>query len=390
MGTAASPPASSTGPRRPLPALRVATLEGVEPPPRQWFVPDWIPDRVVTLLSGDGGTGKSLLGMQLATCGAAGMPFLGIDVAPRRVLYLAAEDDQDELHRRQIDLNAALGITMSDLEDRLWWCTLAGDETLLALPDERTKRIKATQTYECLREFCLQEEIQLVIVDTVADTFGGLEIDRQQVTKYVRLFEDIARITNGAAVLIAHPSNAGLRDGTGISGSSAWRNAVRSVLFLRRPETEDDAFPVNNDERVLERLKCNFAPARTSIKLLYGLGAFSLVGPPLGARAAASPMLNELRVMGSIRAALNVGVMPSSSKHSEQYYPKVLRRFEQVQGLTVRQVEAAAESMLARGELRVAHVGTGKNRRLVLVPAEHPPLPDERDLATGLKKGGSS
>lgn len=390
MGTAASAPLEATGSRRPWPALCVATLEGVEPPPRQWFVPEWIPDRVVTLLSGDGGTGKSLLGMQLATCGAAGLPFLGIDIAPRRVLYLAAEDDQDELHRRQIDLNAALGITMLDLDDRLWWKTLSGDETLLALPDERTKRLRPTQTYEGLLEFCVEEKIQLVIVDTVADTFGGLEIDRQQVTKYVRLFEEIARKTNGAAVLIAHPSNAGLRDGTGISGSSAWRNAVRSVLFLRRPEAEDDAFPVNNDERVLERLKCNFAPANASVKLLYGLGAFSLAGPPLGARAAASPMLTEMRVLGAIRASLKNGVFPSPSKHSEQYYPKVLRRYEQVQGLTVRQVEAAVETMLARGELRWAHVGTGKNKRLVLLPADHPPLPDERDPATGLKTGGSS
>ncbi|MCA3487246.1 MAG: AAA family ATPase, partial [Rhodobacter sp.] len=35
-------------------------------PPRHWHVDDLVPGGTVTLLSGDGGTGKSLLAMQLA------------------------------------------------------------------------------------------------------------------------------------------------------------------------------------------------------------------------------------------------------------------------------------------------------------------------------------
>ena len=42
-------------------------LEGKTIPPRRWIVPDWVPVGVTTLLYGDGGLGKSLLAMQLAT-----------------------------------------------------------------------------------------------------------------------------------------------------------------------------------------------------------------------------------------------------------------------------------------------------------------------------------
>jgi AAA domain-containing protein len=46
--------------------INPAEWEGLPVPPRKWIVPDYIPDATVTMLAGDGGTGKSLLAMQLA------------------------------------------------------------------------------------------------------------------------------------------------------------------------------------------------------------------------------------------------------------------------------------------------------------------------------------
>jgi RecA-family ATPase len=59
-----------------------------------------VPDRTVTLLYGDGGTGKSLLALQLAAATALGVKWIGLQPAHGPVLYLSAEDDLDELHRR--------------------------------------------------------------------------------------------------------------------------------------------------------------------------------------------------------------------------------------------------------------------------------------------------
>lgn len=377
--------------RPPWPVIYPASLQGQPIPPRLWCVPDWVPDKVVTLLSGDGGTGKSLLAMQLATCAAMGVPFLGMDLAPRKVLYLAAEDDAEELHRRQSDICEALDIELGDLEDRLVWRVLSGEETLLAEPDPKTKRMGATPTYTNLHAFCIAEGIQLLIVDTCADTFGGLEIDRQQVTRYVRLLEDIARKTCGAVVLIAHPSVAGLKDGTGISGNTAWRNAVRSVIYLSRDDDEESFGPTTRDRRILERKKGNFAPPDARLELRYDRGFFMLDSAPPDAEPLFNSLYGEVKIMNALKEILRNGMRPSPSKNSPAHWaPKLLKAHPQTQGFTLQQLERALNQMLGKGELRLAVIGSGNGRREVIVPADWPPLPDERDPITGQKKDPKS
>lgn len=51
-----------------------------DPAPREWLVPDLIPSGTVTLLGGDGGTGKSLLALQLAVSVATDSAWLGLGV----------------------------------------------------------------------------------------------------------------------------------------------------------------------------------------------------------------------------------------------------------------------------------------------------------------------
>lgn len=69
-----------------------ADLEGVPVPEREWLVPDLIPARNVTLLYGDGGTGKSLLALQLAVAVALGRSWLGLPVKAGNALFPSAED----------------------------------------------------------------------------------------------------------------------------------------------------------------------------------------------------------------------------------------------------------------------------------------------------------
>nr|WP_246504898.1 AAA family ATPase [Microvirga antarctica] len=373
-------------PRPGWPVIFPSSLQDVPIPPRLWCVPDWIPDKVVTLLSGDGGTGKSLLGMQLATCAAMGIPFLGMELAQRKVLYFSAEDDGDELHRRQADINRGLGIDMGDLEDRLVWRVLNGDDALLAVPDERSKRLVATPTYSNLSDYCRENGIQLVIIDTVADTFGGLEIDRQQVTRYVRLIEACARTTGGAAVLLAHPSVSGMKEGTGISGNTAWRNSVRSVIYMRRPTEEEASGPDARDMRILERLKGNFAPSNSLLTLRYFEGHFLVDQPDPGGGPGWDPITNEVKVMRAIREAIKRGKLLSPARNSSDYAPKVLMPFAEVRGMSRLAVERAIGVMTGRGELREAHIGPSNNRRRVIVPSDHSPLPGETDPMTGTKK----
>jgi RecA-family ATPase len=87
-----------------LPKFRLiicpADWEGLPVPPRKWIVPDYIPHKTVTLLSGDGSIGKSLLALQLAVARAIAQEWIGLLPEPGRTLILSAEDDADEMHRR--------------------------------------------------------------------------------------------------------------------------------------------------------------------------------------------------------------------------------------------------------------------------------------------------
>ena len=73
-------------------------------PARKWLVDGLVPSGTVTLLGGDGGTGKSLVALQLATCTALGRSWLGLSVSSGKALFISAEDDEKELHRRIVDI----------------------------------------------------------------------------------------------------------------------------------------------------------------------------------------------------------------------------------------------------------------------------------------------
>ena len=70
------------------------------PPPRINHIERWMPGDDVTALFGDGGKGRTQLGLQLCYCTAARMLFLGMDVRHGSAIALSAEEHDDELHFR--------------------------------------------------------------------------------------------------------------------------------------------------------------------------------------------------------------------------------------------------------------------------------------------------
>jgi AAA domain/Bifunctional DNA primase/polymerase, N-terminal len=100
----------------PLPYVDLA-LDPI--PPRDWFVADRIPAHNVTLLSGEGAKGKSLLLMMLS--GAAVLPgkyWLGIAPKQGPVFYVSCEEDDKEICRRMEDVAAHYGFSRKDLIER--------------------------------------------------------------------------------------------------------------------------------------------------------------------------------------------------------------------------------------------------------------------------------
>jgi RecA-family ATPase len=189
------------------------TLADVAVPERQWLVPDWIPMARATGLYGAGGDGKTLLAQMLATACAIGVPWLGLPVRPCRSLLLFCEDDQDEMWRRQVDINRHYGCTFADLGEIRWLPTLGRDNTLMSFA---AGRARLTSLFHELTRTAIDHDAQLIVVDTLADVFAGCENDRGQVRVFVQtVLGGLARQTAGAVLALAHPSLSGASSGSG-------------------------------------------------------------------------------------------------------------------------------------------------------------------------------
>ncbi len=260
-------------------AERADELEGVdydkwlrEPPPRDWMVDGCFLKNHVGLISGIGGVGKSLLMQQLATCATMGLPWLGIPLKRGRALMLACEDDDDELHRRQRDINRSLGLDMGDVLEAGLDCIARDDRDNTLMEIERPAwRMKRTPLFDKLLIRCRKHGIQYVILDTVTAVYGGREIDARQVAAFIMELHRLAILIQGIVILVQHPSRSGKRDGSGENGSVQWNNKVRSRLYFH-----EDA---HNDLQ-LEGMKANYSAKPKPIKLEWRRGVFVPVEAP--------------------------------------------------------------------------------------------------------------
>lgn len=227
---------------------------GRSPPEREWTWANWMPRGVVTGLSGPPGAAKSTLAQQIAAHQAIGRDFLGDKIQQQTAVYITCEDDEEELWRRQDKINAGLGISHSDLEN-LHLINMVGQNCAIVTVNpqgvlERTKRFRQ------LLEFLLDIKADAVYIDLLTDFWNGNEIIRQQVNGFVKHhLAHIAQAVNCSVTGIFHPSQSGLANDTGESGSTAWSGSFRSRLYLS---------PVSSFGRTrkLRRMKANYAPIR--------------------------------------------------------------------------------------------------------------------------------
>jgi putative DNA primase/helicase len=244
-------------------------------PPRLWNVPDWVPRGVVTSLYGDGGIGKTLLAQQLLTCTATGKDWCGLPVTAGRALGIFCEDDEDELHRRQEAINRRCNCTMGELQN-LRMLSRFGDDNALVRFDSSAGSL--TEFHGRLEEACEVWKPDLLVLDTASDLYPDNENDRSKVRWFIQTgLGRLARRFNCGLVLLAHPSQSGLR-GDGSAGSTAWNNTVRSRLYLAK----EDAGSADSGARTLKRAKANYAAGDAVLRLVWDDGALIRADAPVG------------------------------------------------------------------------------------------------------------
>jgi RecA-family ATPase len=261
----------------PLDFIDLTAWEGLPVPERQWAILDRVPDGEVTLLSGEGAIGKSLILKQAAVATVAAKDWLGTMPAPGPVVYVTAEEKVDELHYRLHNITGHYGVRFADLGD-LHIRSMKGEDTVLAHPD-RNGIIRPTPLFERLFLAVLAIKPCWVGLDPAANLFAGNENDRSHVQQFIALLTRIAVQGNTAVVLVSHPSLTGINTGSGLSGSTAWHNSVRSRLYLKKAATEKGEEPDPN-LRVLEVMKSNYGPPAEALTLRWKDGLFLPVAAP--------------------------------------------------------------------------------------------------------------
>ena len=347
-------------PEEPPPDLELiaaSSLSDKEPPAQAWLVRDLIPARNVTLLSGDGGTGKSLLALQLAASIAAGCNWMGMPVAKGRALFLTAEDEIEELHRRLVAITRGTqAFKLSDL-DGLRLISLDGEDAVIAAPSGKDGLLKPTQMMARVRRAIEVTRPTLVVLDTLADLFGGDEIKRVHARQFVGMLKGLCNAFDTTALLLAHPSLSGMASGAGTSGNTAWNNSVRSRLYLERRFGKTEQDEADPDVRLLTTKKANRSRRGVRHVLRWMDGRFVREGVEIESREADHNKDLEDVFLAILTQMTAAGRSVSHVASTSSYAPRLMEGHPLAGGAGRAQLAEAMERLFARGAIAVETYG---------------------------------
>lgn len=346
----------------PLRFTEPVNLEGVVIPARRWMVDQIVPMSNVTMISGDGGLGKSLISQQLMTACALGKPWLGQPVTKCRAMAIYCEDDNDELHRRQTDINDHYGVTFADLADMRWHSRAGADSVLMSFGQNDYGIGKPTALLGQIKEAALAFGAKLLVLDSLHDLFQGNENHRGAARSFISALRGIAIAMDGAVVLCAHPSMSGMNTGTGASGSTAWNNAVRSRLYLTRPKQDEEADQDNN-VRFLRGMKANYSSTGGKIEMSWAAGVFVAKERPAGVFATIEASQVRRAFLACLDAVTAQGRYVSDAPTSPMFAPKVFKSMPEAEGHKQAALKKAMDDLFSAGEIRMGDALTSSRHK---------------------------
>jgi RecA-family ATPase len=173
------------------------------------------------------------------------------------------------------------------------------------------------------------------------------------------MLRQMAIAANSAVLLLSHPSVAGMQTGTGLSGSTAWNNSVRSRLYLQRGENSDNG---EFQTRTLSVEKSNYGKVGDKIKLRWKDHVFVLDGglDPCVAgliEAKTDKVFLELLALFTSQSQ-NVGVKKGTS-----YAPSKMAEHPNGKGISKKQFGESMQRLLDTNIIRNATFGPPSKER---------------------------
>lgn len=338
------------------------TLKERELIPLNWLINSMIPAGTVTLLSGDGGSGKSLLALNLAISVASGgkLKWLNYQPAQGSALYIGAEDDMNEIHRRISRLTAGnFDLEYNDLKD-LHIASLANRDALLSIVDPKTNTLYPSPLYQQIVTKVDAERPSLVVLDTLADLFPANENDRASARQFIGQLRKMAVDFDTTVVLLSHPSLSGMASGSGTSGNTAWSNSVRSRLYLQR--ITEDGYEPDKTARKLTVMKSNYGEVGIEILMNYNDGFFEADKTTDSLDRVAMDNKADRVFLRLLETHTAASVKLSPNYTSNNSAATIFSRSNDRESVTKKQFMAAQERLILKKEIKIEEEGSPSRR----------------------------
>jgi RecA-family ATPase len=348
--------------RKPIQWLDMSNWDHKPVPERQWAIRDRVPLNQAGLFSGEGGTGKSILELMKDVAHVVGKDWLSAIPEPGPAIYIGAEDERDEIHRRLATIAAHYGVTFKDLVDGgLQVLCLLGQDATLCAAAGKSGRVEVTDLYRQLYEAAGDIKPKNISIDTLSRAFAGSENDRVQVYAFSMHMQALAMVASGSVTVLSHPSLSGIASGSGISGSTAWHGAFRFRQYLTGVKADGGEQP-DSDLRQLEFKKNQYGPTGETIVLRYKGGLFL----PAGGMSSLDKLAREASVeeafMTIAKKLEGRGQELSPAQTSHSYGPTIIAKQAQATGFKKAEFVAAMERLLGLGKLRIETLNPGTTR----------------------------
>ena len=229
-------------PRFTLSELTADRLFTGAPPVQEWLCEGVFPASKLCVLASPPGVGKSYLALDMA-CKVASptkhaMAFGGAIRASGRAIYISAEDDRDEIHRRLLALHPdTRGL------NRLH---------VLSLPDvghfgivelDGSKNIVPTDQWrELVKQIKALDDVRLIVVDTFQAMSSGDTNDAAAVQPIMNELSALAATTGATVLILHHVAKGSTKDvktaldaAEAVRGSGAIVGSARAVYVIWPP-----------------------------------------------------------------------------------------------------------------------------------------------------------
>ncbi|MEY9457987.1 AAA family ATPase [Bradyrhizobium ottawaense] len=337
-------------------AITPAAWKGTHPEEQRWLASGRVPSGDLTIMSGNGGSGKTEIVTQLLVYVAAGLSdWLGCTIETGPALFLSCEEPEHNIRDRVERISKHrcidpyrlpdLHLLFPDLEST--WLVHAGKDG----------RLSRAPLLSWLEAWIVEHKPRLVVIDNVAAVFDGDAIARRQVRAFLAMLRKVAREHDTAIVLLDHPSVRGMADGSGTANSVDWRNSVRSMLHLSDPEKDDP------DARTLTVTKSNYGRTGEKVTLRWAGLTFTtaMAGETSSYRAAADREIEELFLQ--LLDKRNAQGRPVHAKNAKGSAPTEFADDPDARGIKVNAFRNAMERLLSADIIYVVETGSASRRR---------------------------